>query len=300
MAIVRRITWIGLVGNLLIAAIKFAVGVLGSSQALVADAIHSLSDSTTDVAILLGVRVWTQPADEDHPYGHGRIETMITAAIGLVLVGVAAGVAYHALTSIREAHVHQPRWIAFWGAALSIFFKEALYRWTARAGRQARSAALMANAWHHRSDALSSIPAALAVVIAVLRPELGFVDHIGAVVVAFIILHAAWNIIRPTLGELADSAAPRETLERIEQLASGVEHVQSAHAIRTRRVGPGLHVDLHIMVPGTMSVASGHAISEEVGRRLVREGPGILDVLVHLEPAEDLADHEDDFGVSTP
>lgn len=284
---VRRITVIGLIGNVGIAALKFIVGTVGASQAVVADAVHSLSDTVTDVAILLGLKYWSAPADERHPYGHGRIETLVTLALGVVLAVVAIGIGYRAMASVREAHPRQPEWIAFAGAALSIVFKEILYRWTVVVGRRVRSSAVIANAWHHRSDAFSSIPAALAVVVALTNPGLAFVDHIGAIIVSLIILHAAWRIVKPTLDELIDSGAPGPIRGQIQSLATSLRGVESVHAIRCRRSGSGLHVDLHVTVDGSISVQEGHRISEQVKKLLLEQGPDILDVVVHLEPHED-------------
>ncbi len=285
---VRRITWIGLIGNLLLAAVKFVVGTIGHSQAVVADAVHSVSDSATDVAILVGVRYWSAPADECHPYGHRRIETMVSMAIGGVLALVAVGIGFEAIQELKSGVFRPPRWIAFVGAALSIVVKEWLYRWTFATGKRLRSPALVANAWHHRSDVLSSIPAALAVLAGAWKPEWALVDKVGALVVTIFILHAAWTIIKPALDELSDRGAPRETRRRIRELGMSLSDVRSIHAIRTRRMGSGFFVDLHATVDADMTVARGHDISEEVRKVLLDDLPDVLDVVVHLEPD----DHE--------
>jgi cation diffusion facilitator family transporter len=273
-----------LIGNIGLAILKFIVGTVGSSQAVVADAVHSLSDTVTDLVILLGLKFWSAPADRTHPYGHGRIETVVTLALGLILTGVALGIGYHAIATVREMELRQPEWIAFSGAAVSIVLKEVLYRWNLAVGRRVKSSALVANAWHHRSDALSSIPAALAVVLALIEPRWAFVDRIGAMVVCIIILHAAWRIIKPALDELVDRGAPDHVRERIRSLSAGVQGVEQVHAIRCRRSGPGLFIDLHITVDGSMSVRRGHEVSEAVKQHLLTEGPDIVDAVVHLEP----------------
>lgn len=283
---IRRITLIGLFANIFLAALKFVAGVIGSSQAVVADAVHSLSDTVTDLVILLGLKYWSAPADRKHPYGHGRIETVVTLALGLILAAVALGIGYRALATVRELHPGQPQWIAFAAAAVSIVLKEILYRWTAAVGRRVSSSALRANAWHHRSDALSSLPAALAVLAAVIEPDWVFVDRIGALLVCIIILHAAWRIIKPALDELIDRGAPKHVQEQIRELAAGLPGVREVHAIRCRRSGPGLYIDLHITVDGSVSVRKGHEISEQVKRHLLEHGPDILDAVIHLEPAE--------------
>ncbi len=284
---VQRVTWTGLVVNILLSALKFAGGVLGNSQAVVADAVHSLSDSSTDVAILVGVRYWSRPPDARHPHGHRRIETVVTIAIGMLLAAVAVGLALRALIMLQEEHAAPPGWIALGAALLSIASKEVLYRWTVHVGKQIKSSAVIANAWHHRSDAFSSIPVAMAVAGARLEPAWYFLDHIGAVVVSVFIFAAAVRITWPALQQLVDAGALGKDVERIREIALGTPGVQTVHAIRTRYLGSGLGADLHIAVDGKMTVQEGHDISEKVKQRLFAEAPELVDVVVHLEPHED-------------
>lgn len=284
---VRLVTWAGLVINLLLVAFKLVGGVLGRSQVIVADAVHSLSDTGTDVAVLIGVRYWSAPADERHPYGHGRIEAMVTALIAVALAAVALGLGYEAVASLAEKHALPPGRIALAAALVSIVCKEALYRWSVAVGRRVRSSAVVANAWHHRSDALSSIPAALAVAGARLHPSWALLDHVGTVIVSFIILQAAWRIGHPALQELADTGASEEDRRRIRGIAMATRGVNMVHAVRTRRIGSGLAADLHIGVDGGMTVREGHDVSEEVKQRLLDAGPALVDVVVHLEPDDD-------------
>ncbi|MEJ2721593.1 MAG: cation diffusion facilitator family transporter [bacterium] len=281
---IRRITWIGLVGTVIEAGLKVVLGTLGSSQAVVADAVHSLSDTFTDIAILVGVRFWTSPADECHPYGHRRIETIVTVGIGVVLMAAAFAIGYRGLSTLRNEDIRQPGWIAFIGAMVSIVTKEILYRWTVRIGRREKSPAVVANAWHHRSDAFSSVPAALAVALAAINPAWSFVDHLGAAIVAVFILHASWRIIKPALDELSDTGAPAHIQDRIRAAGMEIDGVESIHAIRSRLMGEGIYVDLHITVQGSMSVSRGHEVSEEVKSRITERVPDVLDVVVHLEP----------------
>jgi len=284
---VRRATWIGLTVNILLSALKMAGGVLGSSQAIVADGVHSISDSSTDIAILIGVRFWSRPPDESHPYGHRRIETLVTAFIGLALLAVAVGLIYNAIVTFQRPHPERPHWIALVAALISIASKETLYRWTVTVGKRIKSSAVLANAWHHRSDAFSSIPTAIAVAIVLLHPSLGFLDHLAAVVVSFFILRVAWNVMLPALKELVDSGASRKDCERIRSIALTTEGVQRVHAIRTRYVGPGLLVDLHVLVDPTITVGQGHDIGGQVKQRLLSEGPDVVDVIAHLEPNDE-------------
>ena len=281
---VSRVGWVGLLCNLALAAAKAAAGILGHSQAVLADALHSLTDSVTDIAVILGVRFWTAPADEDHPHGHGRIETLITVVIGLAVGAAAVGMGVQAIRGLRHDPGTAPTAIALVVALVSVVVKEVLYRWTAKVGREVRSPALVANAWHHRSDAISSIPAAVAVAVTLIDPGWAVVDRVGAVVVCLLILQASWRILRPAIDQLIDAGAPASDRSRIEELALQVDGVEAAHAVRTRYVGADLAVDLHVEVDGGLSVGEGHSIAVAVRRKLIEEGPNVIDALVQIEP----------------
>lgn len=281
---ILKITWIGLAVNIFLAIFKFTVGFLGYSHAVIADAFHSLSDMGTDFAVLFGVKIWSAPADYNHPYGHGRIEAIFTTIIGIVLAVFAVGIGYNAVANIPVIHLKQPKWIAITGSLISIILKETLFQFTVSVGKRARSSAVIANAWHHRSDALSSIPALIAVSLAVINPKLAFIDKVGALIISIFILKIAWDITLPCLSELSDSSAPQRYYEKIGSIAMSVNGVMAVHAIRTRKFGSGLHVDLHVLVDGKMSVKKGHEISEEVKGALLGKIPEILDAVIHLEP----------------
>jgi cation diffusion facilitator family transporter len=225
--IVRKVTWVGLWVNLFLAAIKFTAGIYGKSQALVADAIHSLTDLTTDIAVIAGSHYWSRPPDENHPYGHRRLETLVTVFIGVVLIAAGIGIGWKAISALQEKHA-------------------SIYRWTAMTGRRVKSAALAANAWHHRTDAFSSIPVLIAVAGARVFPSWSFLDHLGAVVVSIFILHASIKIIWPGLSELIDVGAPKETRKKIRDIALKNEGVLQVHDIRTRYISSSIQVDLHI------------------------------------------------------
>ncbi|MFH1998929.1 MAG: cation diffusion facilitator family transporter, partial [Planctomycetota bacterium] len=180
---IKKLTWAGLIMNIGLSALKFACGLLGNSQALVADAVHSLSDIITDLAILLGIRYWSRPADASHPHGHRQVETVVTLTIGFILAFVAFGLLWNAIETLREQDDASPGWIALVAAFISIVSKELLYRWTVATGIRIRSMPLIANAWHHRSDAFSSIPVLVAVAGAAIDPSWAFLDHIGALIV---------------------------------------------------------------------------------------------------------------------
>lgn len=283
----RNITVLGLVVNLLLAALKFALGILGRSQAVVADAVHSLSDMGTDLLILVGLRFWSAPADDTHPYGHQRMETFVTLLISILLAVVAAGIGWGAVHRLGGEPSCPPLTLALFGPLVSIIAKEILFRRTRAVGKRIHSTALIANAWHHRSDALSSIPAFIAVLAASINPKWAFLDPVGALIVALLILKVAWDIAAPALAELTERGADHEDVQNIKELVRQVEGVVSVHRIRTRRLGAGWFVDLHVNVNGDLPVRCGHDIATQVQYRLLEDGPHIADVLVHIEPEEE-------------
>ena len=283
---VRKVTWIGLFVNLFLSGLKFVAGVYGRSQALIADAVHSLSDSTTDIAVIAGSHYWSRPPDEDHPYGHRRLETVVSVFIGVVLIAAGSGIGWQALSTLHEKHGSPPGWIAVLAAFVSIVFKELIYRWTAAAGRRVKSSALAANAWHHRTDAISSLPVLVAVGGAKLFPSWSFLDHVGAAVVSLFILHAAIKIIWPGISELIDVGAPKEIQKKIKTITLKNSGVKEVHKIRTRYISTSIQVDMHIVVDGTITVREGHGIADDVKDRIIAEIPEVLDVIVHVDPPE--------------
>ena len=196
---VKLVTWTGMLVNVLLSVFKIVAGYFGRSQTILADGFHSLSDTVTDIAIIVGVKYWCAPPDETHPHGHRRIETIITQFIGLVLAAVAVGISYRAIVTLHEMHSRPPEMIALIAGLVSIVSKEAIYQWTVFVSKKIRSSAVAANAWHHRSDAFSSIPAVIAVGVARIFPSWSFVDHVGAIIVSLFILQAAWKIVWPSL-----------------------------------------------------------------------------------------------------
>jgi cation diffusion facilitator family transporter len=292
--IVRKVTWVGLLVNLFLAAIKFIAGIYGRSQALVADAIHSLTDLTTDIAVIAGSHYWSRPPDENHPYGHRRLETLVTVFIGVVLIAAGIGIGWKAISTLQEKQAAPPGWIAVFAALVSIVCKESIYRWTAITGQRVKSAALAANAWHHRTDALSSLPVLIAVAGARVFPSWSFLDRVGAVIVSIFILHASIKIIWPGISELIDVGAPTETRKKIGDIALKNEGVLQVHDIRTRYISSSIQVDLHIVVEGSITVREGHAIADDVKARIIYAIPEVLDVIVHVDPPE-RAIREDDF-----
>jgi cation diffusion facilitator family transporter len=295
--IVRKVTWVGLILNLFLVAIKFIAGIYGRSQALVADAIHSLTDLTTDIAVIAGSHYWSRPPDENHPYGHRRLETLVTVFIGVALIAAGIGIGWRAISALQEKHTAPPGWIAILAALVSIGCKESIYRWTAVTGRRVKSAALAANAWHHRTDAISSIPVLIAVAAARIAPAWSFLDNIGAIIVSIFILHASIKVIWPALSELIDVGAPTEICKEIENIALGNESVLQVHDIRTRYISSSIQVDLHIVVEGLITVREGHDIADDVKARILDSIPEVLDVIVHVDPPERaIRKNDSDFG----
>jgi cation diffusion facilitator family transporter len=283
---VRKVTWIGLLTNILLSGLKFSAGYFGRSQALVADAIHSLTDTTTDIAVIAGSHYWSRPPDETHPYGHRRLETLITVFIGIMLAAAGLSIGWQAISTLHKTPGMPPGWIALVAALISIITKETIYRWTAATGKRIRSPALAANAWHHRSDAISSFPVLIAVGGAMLFPTWSFLDHVGAAVVSIFILHAAMKIIWPGISELIDAGAPGEVRKKILKIAERCDGVHEIHKVRTRFISTAIQVDMHIVVDGSISVREGHCIADDVKDQIIAGIPDVLDVVVHVDPSK--------------
>ena len=285
--VLSRVTVLAAVTNLMLAAVKGGVGLVGGSSVLVADAVHSLSDLATDVVAFFSLRVASKPPDEEHPYGHGRYETLGTVFVGVVLLGAAAGIAWGASSRFGQSVV--PAGIALWVAGLSIAVKEALFQLTIRIGRRYESPLVVANAWHQRSDALSSV-AALAG-IAGARMGFPILDPAAAVVVAALIAKMAISLLAGAIREITDTTLQREMLR---DLGAGIRRlpgVVNLHELRARRMGPRVLVDLHVQVEASTTVSDGHQVAERVRAFVFREHGGVSEVLVHIdpEPDEDLA-----------
>ena len=285
---IRRVTWWGLAVNILLAVVKMAAGVFAKSQALVADGLHSLSDITTDVAILAGAGYWSEPADASHPYGHGRLETLINIGIGMVLAITGAGIAWRSISTISKTATPADcaGWLVLSIAVLSMILKELLYRWTLSVGRKCRSRALESNAWHHRSDALSSIPVALSVICAWLFPGFHYFDNIAALIVAAMIAKVSWDIFRPSLKELLESDDDAKLHDRIKLLAESYGEIGEVHKIRSRRVGKALLVDFHLLVKPDMTVLEAHALAEKFKQALFASESDLTDAVIHIAPLD--------------
>ncbi|HUT30443.1 MAG TPA: cation diffusion facilitator family transporter [Sedimentisphaerales bacterium] len=279
---IRSITNVGLVTNIALSMVKVVVGILGSSMALVADGVHSISDMVTDVTVLVGVYFGSKEADPRHPYGHGRIETFASVGVALVLVLVGLGMAYQAGKYITEAHKTRPGVAVLCVAVISIISKEALYRATRKVAVATHSTALYANAWHHRSDALSSV----AVVIGVASAMLGFTygDHIAAMAVGLMIALVGVRIILDCLNELTESAVDEGTTDSIKQIVNSNDQIRQWHKLRTRMVGREVFLDLHILVAPELNVAAAHEIAENLEKAIHEQITHPVNIIVHVEP----------------
>ncbi|WP_449246684.1 cation diffusion facilitator family transporter [Desulfarculus baarsii] len=280
----RRITWLGLWVNVALIALKVLGGVLGRSQALIADAVHSISDLFSDVVVLWGLRMRGKGPDSNHHFGHARLETMSAAVVGLTLAAVAALLGYDAVLSLGRPAAGAPTGLALAVAAVSILAKEMLFQVTMAVGRRIHSASVRANAWHHRSDALSSVAVLAGVGVAMIWPGLDWADALATLVVALMILAAGWRVLWAALRELSDAAPPAEITSRIAECVRTVPGVRGFHDLRVRSSG-GLHqAQVHVVVPAEMTVAEGHAIAKTVELCLLRDIEGLDQVIVHMDP----------------
>lgn len=280
----QRVTLVGALANLGLAAFKTLFGIVGQSQALVADGVHSLSDLISDVLVLGAARLGSQSADQNHPYGHQRFETVATVGIGILLLVVAGGFIYDATARLlNPQELFLPSWFVLPIAIASVLTKEVVYQYTIAVGRRTKSKLIEANAWHHRSDALSS----LVVIVGVVGALAGYpwFDALAAIIVAVMIGIMGWRFFWNALRELVDTGLEREQLVALARAIDEVEGVYSHHDLRTRRMGDLVLVDVHIVVDGQITVSEGHRIGERVRHNLLQNLHDDAEVLIHLDPA---------------
>jgi cation diffusion facilitator family transporter len=280
----KRVTIVGVFVNGFLIGFKFLAGILGHSQALIADGVHSISDLFTDIVVLLGLKMGRKAPDEKHPFGHGRIETLTSAVVGLALIVTALYLGIEACWNIYRHTEHHPTRLALFAAAASIILKEVLYRYTIRVGRRIKSPVIIANAWHHRSDALSSVAVLLGVTGAMIQPSWHILDSYAALVVSFLIIKVGLETVVDSLREFIDTAPPPETLEKITQCARSVNGVIDIHDVRARSTGGIYQMEVHIVVDGHLTVFEGHRIAKDVEHCLIREVEGVGRAIVHVDP----------------
>ena len=284
-----KVTLVGSIGNLVLLTFKFVAGILAGSSAMVADAVHSLSDFLTDLVVLVFVRIGAKPQDADHDYGHGKYETLATLLVALALVGAAIGIIVTGALKIARwlqgETLEMPGMLALWAALLSIVVKEVLFRYTIARGKALDSPAVVANAWHHRSDALSSIGAAIGIGGAILLGERWAVlDPLASIVVGAMLVKVAWELLKVSTGELTDSSLPEETECEIEDILRSFPEVSEPHNLRTRRIGNRIAIEVHVRLDGAMSLSAAHDIVTAIEHRLRDRFGKATHITIHMEP----------------
>lgn len=284
-----KVTLIGSVVNALLVVVKFIAGIMGRSSALVADAAHSLTDFVSDGIVLVFVRLSGKPRDADHRYGHGKFETLAALIIGVLLLG--AGVMLfvngllQVLAGIKGATLPEPSWMAFWVAVVSVVTKEILYRYTIKAGKEIKSDAVIANAWHHRSDAISSLGAVAGIGGAILLGgKWHILDPLAAMLVSLLIVKAGYDIIKPSVDELLESSLPQPQVDDIIKTIESVPGVQGYHNLRTRKIGNAIVIDVHLKMDGDLKLIEAHDIATRV-EKAIRDRFGENSFInIHMEP----------------
>ena len=283
----RSVTWTGIGVNVALSLAKVGVGLVLHSHALLADGLHSVSDLVTDSAVLVGLHISARPADDDHHYGHGRVTTLVTMLVGVGLLATAGWIVYNAIVTYGEPHGSALGMLPFWVALLSVAPKELLYRLTIRVGREAGDTSVMANAWHHRTDAFTSMAAAAGLAgVAFGGPEMAFLDHLTAVVLSAFLAVTAFRFISESVSELIDVAPDAAVMERIEHTLSETPGVVEYHRLRLRKMAGSVLLDVHVHVDPKLNVAEGHDIATEVHERLLNCGCDVVEAVVHVEPVE--------------
>ena len=286
---IYKVTLVGGAVNVVLLVFKFVAGILGHSAAMVADAVHSLSDFVTDVIVLVFVRISGKPKDKSHDYGHGKYETLAMTIIGLALLAAAIGIIYGGAVKIADwlggQQLEAPGMLALWAALLSIVLKEAVYRYSMVKARQLNSQAVEANAWHHRSDALSSVGTAIGIGGAIfLGQRWTVLDPVASVIVGAFIVKVAVELLRRGIGDLLEQSLPDEIESEILQLAATVEGIAEPHDLRTRRIGNHYAIELHILVDGDIPLREAHDRASEVEELLKSHYGEDTHVVVHVEP----------------
>ncbi|MDD5018553.1 MAG: cation diffusion facilitator family transporter, partial [Eubacteriales bacterium] len=287
----KKITVACIFGNLTLSALKFFAGIFGRSQAMISDALHSASDIVTSVVVLVGIKIAKKPRDKEHPYGHGKVEPIAAAIIGVALVFAAVMIIKGITESIIAHSFTTPTFLALSAAVLSIAVKEAMYRVTYAAGKKINSEAIMADAWHHRSDAFSSIGTFIGILGSMIGSWTGihfleYLDPIAGAFVACLIFKVAYDILKHAAKGLMDASPDDEKLKDIRKIASGTEGIISVVQIKGRYVGPSLYVDMEIEVSSNITVEAGHDIADKVRQNVIEMVDDVYEVLIHVEPGQ--------------
>ena len=286
-----KVTLVGSAANVLLTVFKFVAGIVGHSAAMTADAVHSLSDLLTDTVVLVFVRISGKPDDTGHDYGHGKYETLATTIIGIALAAVAVGIGWKAVESLiywyHGGTLPAPGMLALWAALISIVIKERVYQYTVRRGRKLNSQAVEANAWHHRSDALSSLGTLVGIGGAILLGNRWTVlDPLAGLIVALFILRVAWKLLKGGFDELMEASLPDEVEQEILSIVTSFPDVRDPHHLRTRRIGSRYAIELHIRMDGAMSLAESHARTCEIEQALKARFGEKTHITLHVEPTK--------------
>ena len=286
-----RVTLWGTAANVALVVFKFVAGIVGNSAAMVADAVHSLSDFLTDIVVLVFVRISAKPQDDSHDYGHGKYETIASFIIALALGAAAVGIIVSGCKQfaawLHGADLEAPHTIALWAALLSILVKELLYQYTVRKGQQLESQALKANAWHHRSDALSSIGAAIGIGGALLLGNRWTVlDPIASIVVGAMLIKTAVDLLRGSMDDLTECSLPAETEQEIIAIVQSVPDVSDPHNLRTRRLGNRIAIEMHVRMAGTTTLTEAHQHASLIEQRLRERFGATTHITIHMEPVK--------------
>ncbi|WP_302443223.1 cation diffusion facilitator family transporter [Paraprevotella xylaniphila] len=289
---IYQVTWAGSFVNFLLVVFKFIAGILGHSAAMIADAVHSLSDFATDIVVLIFTRISNKPQDKNHDYGHGKYETLATAIIGIVLFTVGAGICWNGLRAIQTVwqggRLPVPGMLAFAGAIISIVSKELIYRYTIHVGRKINSSAVIANAWHHRSDAFSSIGTAMGIGGAIaLGESWSVLDPMAAVIVSFFIMKVSVQLLKPCVDELTEKSLPDEIEKEICLIAENTPGVSAIHNLRTRRIGNHYAIEMHVRMDGHLTLYEAHAKASVIENKLKEKYGNETHVGIHVEPVKD-------------
>jgi len=281
-----RVTYVSALVNLLLTAVKIGFGIVGHSAALIADGIHSLSDLLSDAFVLIAVKLGSREADREHPYGHRRFETLATVLLGGGLIVIAGGIAWDAAERLlHPERLMIPTKETLGIAAFSILANEWLFHYTRRIAMRTRSKLLLANAWHHRSDALSSVIVFVGIVAVLLG--FPFADAVAAIIVALMVARIGLNLLLESIRELVDTSLPDELVQEIRKVILETDGVQGIHLLRTRQMGEDAFIDAHIVVDPRITVSEGHMIADKVRDLLIEEFDDVMDVLVHIDPEDD-------------
>jgi len=288
---IYKVTLVGSAGNVALLTFKFIAGIMGHSSAMIADAVHSLSDFVTDLVVLAFVRISAKPQDESHDYGHGKFETIASFFIGLALVAAATGIIVSGGVKFADwlggAQLAAPGKLALWAALLSIAVKEGLYRYTVHCGKRLDSQVVIANAWHHRSDALSSIGAALGIGGAiVLGDRWTVLDPLASIVVGLMLVKVAVDLLKGSIGELTEQSLPAEVEQEIEDIVKTFPAVSEPHNLRTRRIGNHFAIEMHVRMDGCLSLSDAHDQATAIERELKRRFGTTTHVTIHMEPTK--------------